>query len=64
MPPPPPASSPPAPPPPPMPKVRSNAGVPPEVLARELKRLNNFLDGDWDPSDGPIRYRGKPHGGW
>jgi hypothetical protein len=49
--------TPPAPAPPQMPKVRSNAGVPPEVLARELKRLNSFLDGDWgDPKDHPLRY--------
>jgi hypothetical protein len=35
------------------PKVRSNAGVPPEVYARELKRLNSFLEGEWNPDDSP-----------
>jgi len=47
----------PAAPPPPQPKVRSNAGVPPEVYARELKPLNSFLDGDWTPDDSPLRPR-------
>jgi hypothetical protein len=51
--------------PPAMPKVRSNAGIPPEVLASELRRLKQFHDGDWGgPDDGPILYHGKPHGGW
>jgi len=39
---------------PPPPKVRSNAGIPPEIYARELKRFSNFLDGDFDPSDFPL----------
>jgi len=39
---------------PPPPKVRNNAGVPPEIYAREVKRLSNFLDGDFDPEDLPI----------
>jgi hypothetical protein len=39
------------------PKVRSNAGVPPEVYARELKRPNSFLEGDWNPDDSPLRPR-------
>jgi hypothetical protein len=44
-------------PPPAMPKVRSNVGIPPEILVRELRLYRNFLDGDWrNPSDGPIRY--------
>jgi hypothetical protein len=47
----------PAAPPPPQPKVRSNAGAPPEVYARELKRLYSFLDGDWNPDDSPLRPR-------
>jgi hypothetical protein len=42
--------------PPAPPKVRSNVGVPPEVLLRELKRPNHFLDGDWgDPKDHFLR---------
>jgi len=36
------------------PKGRNNAGVPPEIYAREVKRLSNFLDGDFDPNDLPI----------
>ena len=48
-----------------MPKVRSNAGIPPEVLARELKRLNSFLEGDWsDPQDHPLRYPRDNRNGW
>jgi hypothetical protein len=57
-------SSPPAPP-PAMPKVRSNAGIPPEILALERRRLQRFLDGDWgDPSDGPIPYPRRNRTGW
>jgi hypothetical protein len=40
-----------------MPRVRSNAGIPPEIHARATKQLNSFLDGDWEPGDGPLRPR-------
>jgi hypothetical protein len=41
----------------PEPRSYSNAGVPRMVMERELKRLQNFLDGDWgDPKDQPLRY--------
>jgi len=36
----------------------NNAGVPPKAYVRELKRLNNFLEGDFgNPGDGPLRPR-------
>jgi len=38
---------------PPPPKVRSNAGISPEIYARELKRLSDFMSGDFDPDDLP-----------
>ena len=39
---------------PPPPKVRSNVGVPPEIYAREVKRVANFLSGDFDPDYLPV----------
>src|SRR5262249_15104674 len=49
----------PAPPPPPTPAPAgppSNAGIPPQIHARELRRLARFESDEYSPEDAPLRY--------
>ena len=57
---------PPMPPEPPRSRPRShnNAGIPEHIHRRALQQLQRFERDEYDPSDAPIRYRGKPRGGW
>jgi hypothetical protein len=46
------------------PKGHNNAGIPPQIHARALKQLENFLGDKYDPAEAPLRYPQGNRNGW